>query len=322
MNLINESQPHPWSSESLYAKAQLYVEEMEGCAPDEWQFGLWSAMALELLVRAALSKFSPQLLAENSNWRNVSYALGMSPTAKRFSPTSISTKEALARLSELNSAFTEEISGFCSKHMERRNAEVHTGEAVFASIGTSDWLPRFFKSCDVLLTILGKSLDEFFSDPVSVKAMIRSLEDAASKAVQQDIRAYATVWTNKDDQARGVAQAQSLAWATKQTGHRVKCPACQCEALLQGDPSGPVTTKIEEDEVVQRQMMLPASFECVACGLKIHGYSKLSSCGLGDAYTSKNVYAASEFFGLHTEDELAEARRAVSAWDYEPDYNE
>ena len=315
-------QPHPWSSESLFAKARLFLDEMENYSAEEWQFGMWSAMALELLARASLSTFSPQLLADGVNWRNVGFALGMSPTAKKFSPSSISTKEVLARLVELSPAFTEEVSGYCSKHMDHRNAEVHTGEAVFASIGTSDWLPRFYKSCDVLLGILGKRLEDVFGDAVGARAMIASLEDAASKAVKQDIQAHSKVWSNKDESARQVARSQSAAWATRQAGHRVACPSCESDALIQGDPSGYVSTKIEDDEVVQRQTMLPSAFECIACGLKIHGYSKLSACGLGDAYTSKTIYAAADFFGLHTEDELEEARRGARASDFEPDYNE
>jgi hypothetical protein len=66
--------------------------------------------------------------------------------------------------------------------------------------------------------------------------------------------------------------------------------------------------------------MLPSSFECTACGLRISGLSKLSACGLGDAYTAKSTYSAAEFFGLYTEDELEEARKEASA--PEEDFNE
>ena len=47
--------------------------------------------------------------------------------------------------------------------------------------------------------------------------------------------------------------------------------------------------------------MLPTTFECIACGLHISGISKLSACGLGDAFMAKSTYSAAEFFGLGDE---------------------
>ena len=71
---------------------------------------------------------------------------------------------------------------------------------------------------------------------------------------------------------------------------------------------------------MQRQTMLPSAFECIACGLRISGLSKLSACGLGDAFTAKSTYSAAEFFGLYTEEDLEEARNEMA--NYEEDFNE
>ena len=65
--------------------------------------------------------------------------------------------------------------------------------------------------------------------------------------------------------------------------------------------------------------MLPSSFECIACGLRISGISKLSACGLGDAFTKTSKLSVAEFFGLYTEDELEEARAERPP---EPDFND
>jgi len=311
---------HPWSVDSLFAKARLYVGRMESHMADDWQYGFWSALALELLIRAALANISPILLAEPKNWRNVTYALGLEPTAKKFSPSSITTTEALARLNELVPDFSEEIAGFCTKHVGRRNSEVHTGELAFDSIGTSQWLPRFFSACQVLLRSMGRELSDLYSDSAAAEALISSLEDEAAKAVQQDIKAHSQVWSNKDAKDREAATLQAESWAIRQAGHRVNCPACQSRALLQGSASGPVSTEVTLDVVVQRQTMLPSSFECIACGLRILGLSKLSACGLGDAFSARSTYSAAEFFGLYTEEELEEARQEQP--EYEEDFNE
>jgi len=95
--MLSTVEPNPWSADTLLAKAQLYIEQMDSTVADEWKYGLWSALTLELLARAALANISPVLLADPQNWRNIMHALGNAPTAKKFSPTSIGTKEVLVR---------------------------------------------------------------------------------------------------------------------------------------------------------------------------------------------------------------------------------
>jgi hypothetical protein len=48
--------------------------------------------------------------------------------------------------------------------------------------------------------------------------------------------------------------------------------------------------------------------------------TRLSACGLGDAFTETSVYTAAEFFELYTEEDLEEARAGMP--EYEPDFNE
>ena len=311
---------HIWSEEALFRKAQLYVERMEEHTADDWEFGFWSALSLELLARAALAHISPVLMADNGNWRNLTYALGEDQTAVNFSPKSLSTNDVLARLKELVPTFNEEIVGFCSKHLRRRNSELHSGELAFEKLGTSEWLPRFYSACDVLLKSTNRELGDLVSEPAEAKEMITAFDDAAASAVKGDIKAHKKVWSNKGSSEQEEASKQAATWATRHTGHRVKCPACMSQALLQGTPSGAVTTEVEGDEVVQRQTMLPSLFECIACGPRISGLSKLSASGLGNAFSARYSYTAAEYFKLYTEEDMEEARGEMP--EYEPDFNE
>jgi len=70
--------------------------------------------------------------------------------------------------------------------------------------------------------------------------------------------------------------------------------------------------------------MLPSAFECVACGLKIAGLSKLSACGLGDGFIATSTLSPAEFFGLYTERDLEEAQASASTGEpeWEEDFNE
>jgi len=310
---------HPWSPDAIFAKAVLYAERMESHSANDELFGFWSALVLEFLARAALATISPVLLASETNWRNAAYAVGLSTTKKGFSPFSASSKDVLLRLSETLPSFTAEHVSFCTTHLDRRNSELHTGELVFSSLGTSQWLPHFYKVSKVLLLSMCKDLSSLFSDTAAVEGMISALDDAAAKAVLQDVSAHKLVWLTRLEEERTKAAAQASVLADRQIGHRVKCPSCESTALLQGNPVGPVTTEVDDYEVIQKQKVVPGLFACSACGLRIIGYSKLMACGLADSYTATTTSSAADFFGLYSESDLERAREEGPS---EQDFNE
>ena len=312
---------HSWSPEALFTKALLYVGEMELHTPDDWQFGLWSSLTLELLARAALAHISPTLLADRKDWHNIHHALGHPPTAKGFTPRTVDARELLSILKELVPDFTQELFDFSVAHLSRRNAALHSGEDAFTGLGTSVWLPKFYACCEVFLRFMGKNLDQFFRDSGDVQGVIAAMRDTAAKSVGKEIEAHKEAWEQKGPEGQKEARERADVWATRHVGHRVPCPACGSFAIVQGTAQGPVTTLNEEYEIVQKQAMLPSSFECIACGLKISGLSKLSACGLGDAFTATTIFSPAEFFGLYTEADVEEAR-AEAAPEFEEDFNE
>lgn len=314
---VNE---HPWSENSLYAKAQLYKERMESHPPEAPQFALWSALSLELLARAALSHISPVLLAETGKWGNLAYAIDGDFTDQGFFPKSASTREVLSRLQKLVPELNDETIGFCRQHIERRNSELHTGDLPFEKLGTSQWLPRFYLACDAILQSMGKALEEFVSKPEESRKMMGAFNDQTASAVKGDITAHKKVWSNKSKDQKDGAVKEALAWATRQAGHRVQCPACGCQSLVHGEPIGKVKRQVNGDTVLQKQSMLPTSFKCIACGLQISGLSKLSVSGLGDVFTATHRQTIADYFGLYTEEDLEEARSSMS--EQEPDFNE
>lgn len=267
---------HGWSADALFSKAVNYAAEMERCRPDDWRFRLWASLSLELLARAALARISPTLLAQprGEAWRNVYHALGFEPTKKGFTPKSISTTEVLKILREVIPSITKELYDSCVEQCWFRNAELHTGEDTFTGCGTSGWLPQFYASCQVLLRSLGKGLDELFGDVKSAERMIAALQDTAAESVRKDIYEHKGAWAEKTPQQREIAMEQARVWATRQMGHRANCPSCDSPAIIHGSEHGSVSTEIGEDMVVQKQPMLPSSFECIACGLRISGFSE------------------------------------------------
>lgn len=186
--------------------------------------------------------------------------------------------------------------------MNRRNNELHSGDLPFDGLGTSAWLPMYFFACKVMLESMGENLELLFGDNEAkiAKTLIDSLQDEAAKSVNGTIKAHKTVWGGKSDAEKDILRKRSEIASTRHMGHRVSCPACDSVALIQGSPVGPPVVSIEEDLIVERQSMLPSSFECIACGLKILGFSKLSACNIGDSFTSTYSYDATEYFAIES----------------------
>lgn len=301
-----EKTPHIWSKEALSSKAELYAEEMHERSQSDWQFGFWSSLTLEMLLRASVATISPSLLADGKDWSHLLFATGRDPNVKKYVPKSIEIRTLLPHIENTFPAFTKEMLDFCITHTARRNSEVHSGDMPFEGLGTSSWLPRFYQTCECLLQIIGTSLDDFFGTEVaeSAREHIQGAKDEAAKTVKQNINAHKTIWTEKEESDRESLQEQAKSSMTRYYGHRVKCPACDSDAALHGSASGPVKREVDEDGVTEKQSMLPSSFECMACGLKISGYSKLIACGLGDVFVATSHYDPVDFFNINIEEEF------------------
>ena len=306
--MIPQVAPHEWSADALHNKAQLYTEVLLSFRHDDWQFVFWSTLSLELLARAALANVSPTLVADaKSNWNNLLYSLGRQPTVPKFIPKSIDISEVFNRLEQLMRDFTPELEDFCKGHMSKRNEELHSGGTPFVDIKNTSWLPTYYQVYAVLLGSMGDSLDRFLgsAEAATAKAMIAAARDESAKSIIQLVKARKVVWDYNSNETKAVLVLQSSTWATRQDGHRVSCPSCDCDAILSGSAIAPPRKTITENEITETQEYLPSKFECVACGLKISGLSHLSASGLGDTYNATFTYDVNDLRDF-----------------YEPDFNE
>lgn len=294
--------PENWNAEALFVKAQRYAERMAESDSDGWEHALWSSLSLELLARAALSNVSPALLADNDkNWTSLFHALGFEPTEKKFAPKSIPVTEVFKRLATIfPGSFIQENESFCVLHTGRRNSELHSGEAVFEGIASSSWQPRFYGSCKALLATMGLRLEDFVDEAEAEVAekLIAAAADQSAKAAQDDVEAHRKVWLAKGEDERASLVESARVWGMRQAGHRVSCPACKSVALVQGEAIAPAVMKLnaEDNELIETQECLPSQFECVACGLKILGLSRLSAVGLAGRYKNTHTYDAAEYY--------------------------
>jgi hypothetical protein len=128
--------------------------------------------------------------------------------------------------------------------------------------------------------------------------MVAAAKDDSAKAVAKSIHAHQQTWGKMKASEQTQLVNQSALWAIKQSGHRVKCPACKSDALVTGLPLAAPTRKLQGDHILVAQPYLPSKFECIACGLKIAGLPQLHAAGVGDVFTSTSVFEPAEFYGL------------------------
>jgi hypothetical protein len=308
--------PHEWSSKALLTKAERYAELMLEQDRDEWLFGFWSALCLEMILRGAVAHVSPVLLADGKDWNNTLFALEKKGLTGKLSPKSIDATEVISRLEALVTGFNREIANFCTLHLQRRNAELHSGSLPFDSLNTSTWLPQFYVACNLLLSSQGSSIEALFgSDEVkTAETLIEAVKDEAAKSVKGTINAHKTIWEDKSPEEREKMNRQAESVSLRVYGHRVNCPACQSTALLHGSLAGAESSTFKDGLIVVRQPMLPSSFECKACGLKIVGYSKLNACGLGGTFTSTSYTDPVDYF----EDDIRDRFSGIEEDNNEP----
>src|SRR5690606_13637190 len=117
-----------WNRDALWNKAKLFFERAFQEERGSPLFGLWAAMGMELLVRSAVAHVSPLLLAEpDREQRNILHAF----QAASGSPKSITAIQSVLLCRTLVPDFTEAELKSASALLNRRNDELHTGEAAF-----------------------------------------------------------------------------------------------------------------------------------------------------------------------------------------------
>lgn len=304
-----------WDPQTLYDKAERYIQQADSLDKDQWDYALWTSLSLELLARAALANVHPALLAEpDKPGSNLISALGFEPIEKKFAPKSIPVADVFRRLTLMLPDFLAEHEGFGIQHTGLRNAELHSGELAFDGLAAATWQPRFYTTCAILLASMGYALADFVGaeEAAVAEQVMAAAADESAKAVKGDVDAHAQVWAAKSEEERVTLVAQAEVWATRQSGHRAKCPSCGSPALVFGRPAAAAVRKLEDDLIIERQEYLPSHFECIACGLKIASLSRLVVVGLADRYTNKQEYDAAEYYAA-PQDEWA---------GYEDDNNE
>ncbi len=296
-----------WEREPLFNKSIIFFEKAYEEDKEEPYFGLWCAMGLELLARSAVSHISPTLLAEpDRDHKNLLHALDLG--SAKSQRKSLGTSQVLNLCQNLIPDFTDANLRTASAIINRRNEEVHSGAAAFEEYPTQKWIAGFYKCCNILCEFQDETLTTLFGEDIKKEAdlIIAEIEEEVIGKTKSSIAAHKRVFDGKDADVKEELSEEATKASNKLSyrgHHRVECPACGCTATVFGEPYGSDNVQNNEDEIIVRQSILPTSFSCTACELKLTGYSSLVAAGIANHYTRRNTYTPEEYYDMINPDD-------------------
>jgi hypothetical protein len=319
-----------WERDPLWAKARLFFERAFEHSSDDSLFGLWCALGLELLARAAVASVSPTLLAEpDPGQRFLLQALNRGQD--KGPRKSIGTAQVFTLCQILFPKFTEEDKVAGVALVNRRNDELHTGNIAFQEYPSRLWLAGFYRVCRSLAEAMGETLESLLGkENAKVADEVLAENQAQVKSrILGLIAAHQKVFLERSSEEQRAASDSAKAAGEQlahKRHHRVTCPACKSVATVQGQPFGGENVSHKDGNIFVRQAVSPQSFACPACGLKLQGYAELDVAQLGGQYTRVAEYSPEDYYGLidpndfdpseYVEAHLAELR-AEAEWDNE-----
>ena len=291
------------SRDSLWQKAKLYARRAVAAAPGDPTFGLWATLALEFLARSSIAFVHPVLVADPTEPQYLLYAFGYRSDR---APRSIPAKAVFARCGMVIPAFTDVERRFSMGLIERRNAELHSGEPAFHDHPSSEWLAEYYRICEILLGFQGKGLGHLIGadEAKTARKLIKAAESNVRGTVLAEIARRRAEFEEFDPAEQSTLRREAGLRARanvlgRSLSQRTRCPACASFGASSGQRVRSSEPIAEEDTVVIRTVVLPTRFACLGCGLRLKNHAELHFAGIGDQFTVNEHTDPSDFYGLY-----------------------
>jgi len=292
-----QSTPTALSRDALLAKSKLLAKRSVEAKQDgqDTDCQLWAAAALELLAKAQLSDIHPSLIVEAENTNSLLEANGIhTGTAVR----TIGASVAYTRLKHTVPHFSTPVFEECKKLAERRNAELHSGEAACAAMPYEAWEGDFWNAADLILSSMDMDLQEWLGvDAKTPKAFLKTYRQAEVTAAKQRVKHHASEFGKTEKGKLGKEKFALLVTETKNRPIDIKefkylysnywhyeCPSCKTFGAVGGDLDWeePAEDQSGADygyQIVER-CYLPSEFHCTTCGLSLVGDTAVNTASI------------------------------------------
>lgn len=282
-------------SEPILGKSKIFIRRAvarkESGDLDEYQ--LWASLALELLGKAALSAIHPSLIVDPTHSPSLFAASGITLSTDI---KTIAAHTLFERLRHLTSGFDENVKGFCNAIAQRRNVELHSGEAPFRAMRLEVWEAQFWHAAQLILDTMSASLEEWLGadQAKAPKELLRHAQEARRGAVMIRIQRARERFSErkKADRERALADAsgkeayhyRGLFRLLADKEWETACPACGGKAFLAGVQvfEEVVDTTTDEEgawESVETHYQAE-EFHCPVCDLLLEGTDDIATAEL------------------------------------------
>ena len=292
--------PAALTKEGLLGKSKIYMlRAFRSKRADEFdEYQLWSALALELLGKAALASIHPSLVADptHSDFMFAASGIHIGTDIK-----TITAKTLYIRLSHLSKYFDNHVKDFCDSISLRRNSELHSGEAPFQQMRLEAWEGRYWHAAQIILDVLHSSLEEWLGAD-QARAPKELVSEAAAAAIQAAIGRVSQAkdhFKSRPMKERKKAIEKSR---TKHTYHytklfrvigdhewEVECPACTSRAFLAGVSYGEeVLDEVSGEEGWEEEVQKfygAEELRCPVCDLHLDSRAEIEAAGVKPDHT-------------------------------------
>jgi hypothetical protein len=290
--------------ESLLTKSKKFAKrslELKAAGDlDESQ--LWASMALELLAKASLSLIHPSLVVETDNLNSLLEASGINT---RTPVRTIKANDTYARLKHTVPHFGTLAFEACKKLAERRNAELHSGEAALSSVPPIGWEGDYWNAAELILNSMNSDLREWLgADSKAPQELLKNLRTAKKQAATERVKQRAAEFSKPaDGRKRGKKEIEEIHAQSKALRPNdfigsfqyfyaqywlQECPACKSYGIAGGDEAYEDLAEDQSDadygyEIIERGFD-PIEFHCPSCQLSLVGEEALRAVGISEQY--------------------------------------
>jgi hypothetical protein len=296
--------PTALSHESLLTKsrklARRSLESKEAGNLDESQ--LWASIALELLAKASLSSIHPSLIVETDNLNSLLEASGINT---RTPVRTIKANDTYVRLKHTVPHFGTLAFEACKKLAERRNAELHSGEAALASVPPIGWEGDYWNAAELILNSMNSDLREWLgADSKAPQELLKNLRSAKKQAAIERVKQRSAEFSKPSDGGKRtkkeIEEIHARSKALRPNDHigdfqylyaeywLQECPACKSFGIAAGDEAYEDLAEDQSDadygfEIIERGFD-PIEFHCPSCKLSLVGEEALNAVGITEQY--------------------------------------
>jgi hypothetical protein len=234
-----------FSSGALWAKSKSFIDKAFRSRDngDELEFNLWSAMALEILGKAALARIHPVLIADPNDLGSMLHACGVKdPPDKR----TVTAKTVFERLTHLSPSFDERMKKDCLRIANRGNAEMHSGESPMVGLDQSAWVPTFWRCASTIVEIQERTLVEWIGSAEAdrVNALLADESQLLAQSVKARIERRSLEYADRFRLGSPERNNAMVSAAMREAPLRIymeaddlddcDCPACGAKGWLLG----------------------------------------------------------------------------------------